>query len=422
MNLTGLWNRYDQTIWIRAFGTIITTVTSFAIRPFLALYLYGKTGNIYLLGVILGLSPLMGLVTNIVAGGLADKYGRKPLLVYSLIFQGISTFGYIFASTALHFCIISIINGMASALYYPAANAQIVDIVPGAQRLEVFALMHTALNVGAAAGPMLGLLMVKISHNFVFVASAVSLLLYAALVYALIPETLEKANRQKEKNAAKSNRTGSDHVPALSPSRRMRFAEHKLLFALLVLSLPISLLYAQVESNFPLYLQQSFTNYLMIFSSLMTLNGTIVVFSAVWLAKKSEKYYLPHVLWAGFILFALVGVGYGFGPYLHTVAFLLPAEIIFTVGECITFPNQNKLISYIAPEDMRGRYFAIFNMRNNISRAIGPLLGGLMFSHFGGLPLFLSISGLLLVGGFFTHRLTRSIIPAGESAALTTSR
>lgn len=420
MNLASLWHRYDRTIWIRVFGTIITTVTSFAIRPFLSLYLYDKTGSIFILGIILGLSPLMGLFTNVIAGGLADKYGRKPLMVYSLFFQGISVLGYVLATTPLHFCIISVINGMASALYYPAANAQIADIVPEEQRLEVFALMHTALNIGAAIGPMLGLLMVKINHNLVFLLSAASLLLYSILVYVLIPETLKTLKTLKTLNTLNTQKTII--MPKVHNHERLRLKEHKLLLSLLILSLPISLLYAQVESNFPLYLRQNFSDYLTIFTSLMTMNGTIVVLSAVWLAKKSEKYYLPNVLLTGFILFALVGIGYGLGPYFHIPAFLFTAEVIFTVGECITFPNQNQLISYIAPMEMRGRYFAIFNMRNNISKTIGPLLGGLIFAHFGGLPLFLSISGLLLIGGLATYHLTQTIIPSVETVSMQASK
>jgi len=90
MGLSKIWYRYDRAIWIRVIGTILTTITGFAIRPFLAIYLYNKTGNLYEIGLILGLAPLMGVLANLWGGGLADKYGRKPLMVWSLLFQEIS--------------------------------------------------------------------------------------------------------------------------------------------------------------------------------------------------------------------------------------------------------------------------------------------------------------------------------------------
>ncbi len=432
MKISALWQRYDRAIWIRAIGTVLTTVTSFAIRPFLAIYLYNKTGSIYYIGIILGLAPLMGVFTNLWAGGLADKYGRKPLMVYSLMFQGISMLGYVFAQTPLHFALASVLNGAASSLYFPAANAQIADIVPEYQRSEVFALMHTALNLGAAVGPMLGLLMVKINQSLAFLSSSVSLFIYGFLVLLFVPETWRVPTKRvgpEQKSSVSSGQGTERSLPEelTHPARRKKswsllLKEHALLMSFTVLAMPITLLYAQVEANFPLYLQANFEDYLTIFTSLMTMNGTIVVLSAVWLAKKTEKLYLPHVLFVGYVLFALVGVGYGFGPWAKAVPLLFVAEVIFTVGECITFPNQNKLISLIAPEDMRGRYFSVFSLNWGLSKSIGPLLGAVIFAHFGGLTLFLCISVLLLLAGALVYRLTQVHVPSTQGKMLEVSR
>lgn len=397
MGLSKLWHRYDRAIWIRVIGTILTTITSFAIRPFLAVYLYNKTGSLYDIGIILGLAPLMGVLTNIWGGGLADKYGRKPLMVWSLIFQGLSMLGYIFAVAPLHFALVSMINGIAFSFYFPAANAQIADIVPEGQRSEVYALMHTALNVGAALGPMLGLLIISINQNLAFLASAITLLIYGLLVFAFIPETLHSAIFSPE----------NKHVSAVKPER-ITYKQHKFLFQFTLLAMPITLLYAQVESIFPLYLQANFDNYLTIFTSLMTMNGIIVVLSAVWLARITEKLHTPSVLLVGYILFAFVGLGYGFGPWGQVIALLFVVEVLFTIAECITFPNQSKLLSIIAPAHMRARYFSIFGMNWGLSKSFGPILGAVIFAHQGGLVLFITLSCLLLVSGVSTYLLTNA--------------
>lgn len=409
MRLLLLWKRYDRAIWIRVIGTVLTTVTSFAIRPFLALYLYDKTGNIYTIGIILGLAPLMGVVTNLLGGSLADHYGRKPLMVFSLFFQALSMAGYIFAVTPLHFALVSIVNGIASSLYSPAANAQIADIVPEHQRSEVFALMHTALNVGAAVGPMLGLLLVNINQSLAFLSSAVSLLIYTVLVMALVPETLDSLVK---KSLIMENGIEAEHKPTPFILR-----EHRFLLMFTLFSLPINLLYAQVESNFPLYLKANFEDYITIFTSLMSLNGIIVVISAVWLAKKTDKLHTPYVLSVGYILFALVALGYGFGPWLKVISLLFIAEVIFTLGEGLTFANQNKLLSIVAPTEMRARYFSIFSLNWGIGKSLGPILGATIFAHWGGLTLFLALSGLLLLSGLANYVLTEqaSVLSKKES-------
>lgn len=403
MWLSTIWKRYDRALWVRVIGTILITVTSSAIRPFLAVYLYDKTGSIYIISLILGLAPLMGVITNFFGGSLADTYGRRPLMIFSLFFQALSMAGYIFAVTPLQFALVSIVNGMASSLYYPAANAQIADIVPDHQYSEVFALMHTALNIGAAVGPMFGLLLVKVNQSLAFLASSVSLLLYAALVYWLVPETLESlVSGKKLQNNKGKEKQDFEVTP-------FKLREHRFLLGFTLLSLPINILYSQVESNFPLYLRDNFDNYLSIFTSLMTLNGSIVVLSALWIAKKTERLHTPSVLFAGNIFFALVAVGYGLGPSSKIVSLLVVAEIIFTIGEGLTFPNQNKLLSQVAPPGMRARYFSIFNMNMGISKSIGPIFGAAIFVRWGGLTLFLILSVILVAAGIVNFLLTEKV-------------
>ena len=415
MGLSNIWHRYDRAIWIRVIGTILTTLTSFAIRPFLAIYLYNKTGNLYDIGLILGLAPLMGVLANIWAGGLADKYGRKPLMVWSLLFQGVSMLGYIFAVTPLHFALVSVINGIASSFYFPAANAQIADIVPVGQLSEVFALMHTALNVGAALGPMLGLFMIRINQSLTFLASAITLLMYGLLVLALIPETLHATMPTPEKG----------YVPKVDVTikpKRISYKEHKFLFQFTLLTMPITLLYAQVESIFPLYLQANFANYLTIFTSLVTMNGILVVIIAVWLAKKTEKLHTPSVLLVGYILFACVAAGYGLGTWTKVIPLLFAAEVIFTIAECISFPNQSKLLTMLAPTHMRARYFSIFSMNWGISKSLGPILGVVIFAHLGGLVMFTILSCLLLISGMFTYYVTNTASSKASCSNLNVGR
>jgi len=161
---SSLWNAYDAAIWIRAFGTALTSLTNFMMRPFLVLYLYNQLGGSILLSMlVVSLSPFVGMLVNLVAGRLSDKVGRKPVMLAALIIQGAAMFAYLAASNVWHFAFISVLSGIGQALFGPAANAQVSDVVPEEKRPEVFALFHTALNLGAAAGPLLGLVFLSIS-------------------------------------------------------------------------------------------------------------------------------------------------------------------------------------------------------------------------------------------------------------------
>lgn len=391
--LFSLISKYDTAIWVRVIGTILTSLAGFMMRPYLVYYLYDKLdGSIFLSMLIVGLQPLFGIFVNLYAGSLSDRYGRKPMMLAALIIQAFAIGGYMFASHVWEFALISIINGIGHAMFGPAANAQISDVVPQEKRAEVFALLHTALNMGSAFGPLLGLLLFTMNPSIIFLACSVALFAYAGLVIWKVPETMPV--KSKEDQVSYQNKP------------KMRWMDHKPLLWITLLAMPVSLLYAQVESTFPLHLQQHFENYKSVFAIIITFNGCLVIALQLWIAKRTEHVSAHLVIAVSYLLFAVVSLGYGIVPFF---AILLFVEFLFTIGEMLNGPHIQKVISVIAPEEHRGWYFSVFGMNWQLSRAIGPMLGGLLFSHFGGKVMFAVLSAVILIAGIAQTRYIRNL-------------
>jgi len=390
--LQTLYNRYDTAIWVRVWGTVLTSVTGFMLRPFLVLYLYEKLGGSILLPMlVIGMQPLTGMLISLWGGGISDRYGRKPVMLAALLIQTFSMAGFVFAESVWHFAVLTTLNGLGQAMFFPAANAQVADVVPEENRAEVFALLHTALNVGAAAGPLLGLLLFTQNPQLVFALSALAFLIYLAILLWKVPETLPVKADQQAPGAA---------VP------KLRMREHATLFGMTLLAVPISLLYAQMESVFPLHLKDHFADYQTVFATLMTINGTAVILLQMWLARRTEHLPTHKVILAAYMLLVAVSFGYGFAPFF---ALLVLVEVVFTIGEMLIGPHMQKAISQIAPPEMRGRYFSIYGLNWQLSRAVGPLLGGMAFAQWGGAGTFTVIALLLMVAGVMQYRLIRRI-------------
>ncbi|WP_261304498.1 MDR family MFS transporter [Paenibacillus andongensis] len=391
--LFSLISKYDTAIWVRVVGTILTSLAGFMMRPYLVYYLYDKLdGSIFLSMLIIGLQPLCGIFVNLYAGSLSDRYGRKPMMLAALMIQAFAIGGYMFASHVWEFAVISIINGIGHAMFGPAANAQITDVVPQEKRAEVFALLHTALNMGSAFGPLIGLLLFTWNPTIIFLTCSVALLAYAGLVVWKVPETMPvKTAAELELSKTKP---------------KIRWRDHKPLLWITLLAMPVSLLYAQVESTLPLHLQQHFENYKTVFATIITFNGCVVIALQIWIAKRTEHVSAYLVVAASYLLFAIVSVGYGFVPIF---AILLFVELLFTIGEMLNGPHIQKVISVIAPEEHRGWYFSVFGMNWQLSRAIGPILGGLLFSHFGGKVMFAVVAAIILLAGIAQSRYIRSL-------------
>ncbi|NGQ95958.1 MFS transporter [Brevibacillus sp. SYP-B805] len=383
--------RYDTAIWVRVWGTVLTSMTGFMLRPFLVLYLYDKLGGSILLPmVVVGLQPFTGMIVGLMGGGLSDRYGRKPVMLVALAIQTLSMLGFVFAETVWHFALLTVMNGLGGSLFFPAANAQVSDVVPEDRRAEVFALLHTALNVGAAAGPLMGLVLFTQNPALVFSSASLAFLCYGAMLWWKVPETLP--------------------VDGGGPTRRtdapkLELREHRRLLWITILAVPVSMLYAQVETVLPLHLKSRFADYQTIFAWLMTINGTTVILLQMWLAKRTEHLSSHKVILAAYLILVAVACGYAFAP---AFAVLVAVEMLFTVGEMLVGPHMQKAISLMAPPEMRGRYFSIYGMNWQISRAVGPLLGGAAFTRLGGVGSFLLVALTLLVAGFFQYRMVQA--------------
>jgi MFS family permease len=384
---------YDTAIWVRVLGTILTSLTSFMMRPFLVFYLYDKLqGSIILSMMIIGLQPLCGMIVNLYAGGLSDRYGRKPIMLASLLIQACSVACYIGASEVWHYALIAIVSGCGGALFMPAANAQVSDVVPVDKRAEVFALLHTALNLGSALGPLIGLLLFTWKPSLIFMVCSVALLLYAGLVWRKVPETLPKRSKEQE--------------IAYKIKPKVRWFDHKTLLWITLLAMPVNLLYAQVESTFPLHLQQHFDNYKSVFATIITFNGCMVIALQLWIAKRSESFPTYRIIGVSYFLFMLVALGYGYVPVL---SLLLVVEFIFTIGEMLYGPHSQKVVSMIAPEEHRGWYFSIYGMNWQLSRAIGPVVGGFLMTRFSGGTMFTILAGVILIAGMAQTWIIREV-------------
>ncbi len=410
-SLSGLTGRYDRAILIRLIGTALTTVANFMIRPFMVLYLYDKLeGSVLLPMLIVGLQPLTSAFIGLWGGGLADRYGRKPLMVGALVVNMAAMAGFAFAEELWHFALFSILNGVGMSLFYPAANAQVADIVAPERRAEVFAALHAALNVGAAFGPALGLLVFSWEPKIVFAFSAATFAAYLLLVVRYIPETLPARAAGSDVDAAVGGGASRPATPA-----RLTFRGHGLLFALTGLALPISLLYAQVETVLPLHLQTSFAaDYKVILTTMLSLNGLTVMLLQVPIARRTEHWATHRVVLLSYGLLACVALGYGFAPWF---ALLLVAELLFSLGEMLSGPHLQKAVSLIAPEDMRGRYFSVYSMNWQLSRGLGPVAFGFIFELYGGEAAFAVIAGLLVVSGGAQYALVRAISKPRSAAA-----
>ena len=142
-----------------------------------------------------------------VLGGLSDKYGRRPILLFSLFGLGIDYIFLAFAPTIAWLFVGRIIAGLCGASFTTGA-AYIADVSTPEKRAQNFGLIGAAFGVGFIIGPVVGGLLGHFGTRVPFIAAASLSLLNWLYGYFILPESLSKENR-REFNLKRANPIGS---------------------------------------------------------------------------------------------------------------------------------------------------------------------------------------------------------------------
>jgi len=410
------WNyivqNYHTTLHVRMFGEFLTSLTGSMLAPFLLLYLYERLdGSVLLPLIIVGLQPLAEIVVTIAGGSITDRYGRKLIIMFALFLQIGAMTGFMLADSVWLFAFLYILNGIGHSLYIPAERAQIADIVPDEKRAEVYGVLNTLGYIGQGLGPVLGLLVFVLEPALVFGLQACSLLIYLLVFWKTTHETAPLNHLDEPLAIVVDQDSYTDLSIDKSRSvfnRTKQFVFlHQHVILLMLCTLPISFFYSQTETTFRIHAQAIFTDHLSVIAILATVKACLSVGLQVWLIKKTEHMSLITIMLITCLCYTMTSLLYGFSSVLWP---LLVAQLTMTIGESLGLTRLHQYVAGIAPVTNRGLYFSIHGTHWDISRSIGPYLGGIVFIQTSGAVLFTIVS-LLLVVSYLSFRclLTRHL-------------
>jgi MFS family permease len=181
-----------RSIYILCAGTLINRAGTFLVS-FLTFYLKKSLGfNAAFATWTMGVFGLGSIVAALVGGHLADRIGRRTVMVSSLL--GASSillfFGRLTSPAAIVVAVFFF--ALVSDMYRPAASAMIADLVEPSRRPTAFGLMYVTINLGMAISPVVGGLIAEHSYQWLFYGDALTSSAYAIILFFAIRETLAK--------------------------------------------------------------------------------------------------------------------------------------------------------------------------------------------------------------------------------------
>ncbi len=186
-------------IWLLT-ASVALMMTGFGIiMPVFARRLGEIGSGVETLGLMTMAFALAQFVVAPFLGNLADRIGRRPIVLFSLAAFGVANIGYLLVSSSIGYIVIRGLAGGLTAGLFPAAMGIVADIVSEKERGKWVGMVLGGYGIGFIFGPVMGGLLYD---NWGFVAPFTTSALMAgiALVLAtvMVPETRPVAVRQQQ--------------------------------------------------------------------------------------------------------------------------------------------------------------------------------------------------------------------------------
>ncbi|PTS97485.1 tetracycline resistance MFS efflux pump [Pedobacter sp. HMWF019] len=146
-------------------------------------------------GLLLVAYAVMQFLCAPLVGNLSDKYGRRPVLLFSLLGFGIDYLFLAFAPTIGWLFVGRIIAGITGASF-TTASAYIADVSTPEKRAQNFGMIGVAFGLGFILGPVIGGILGKIDTHYPFYAAAALAFINAIYGFFILPESLSKEHRR----------------------------------------------------------------------------------------------------------------------------------------------------------------------------------------------------------------------------------
>jgi MFS family permease len=364
------YSEYPSAFKVLTLATFIDMLGGFLLMPFFALYITERFHvGILEVGLLIAINSVGNIIGGLIGGALADKYGRRSLILFGLIVSGVGSILMGLANNLMLFYLLAAFLGLIGSFGGPARQAMVADLLPKSKQAEGFGILRISFNLSATIGPILGGFLATHSYMFLFIADAVSSLITAVIVFLVIPETKPERKEGKPEETVLKTVIGYKDV-----------LKDWLYVSFLSVSAIMVIVYVQMNSTLSVFLRDVHGYPASGFGLLLSMNALMVVLFQFWITRRISKRNPMKMMVLGTFFYLLGFSMYGF---VSEIYLFFVAMILITIGEMIVTPIGTTIASFFAPEDKRGRYMAMYGFSWAIPNIFGVLLAGVVWDSLG---------------------------------------
>jgi MFS family permease len=364
-----IYNEFPRDFWVLITSLFVDRLGGALFYPFIALFVTAKfqVGMIEV-GYLFAIFAIASIFGNTVGGAMTDRFGRRSMIIFGLIISAFSalTLGFVGDLSLLY--ITGMIVGLFSNIGSPAQQAIIADLLPEERRADGFGLLRIVSNLAMTIGPAIGGILAAQSYLWLFISDAFASTITAFIVFLEVPETKPKSP---------TDTSSVNMVQAMKGY--VKVIRDRVFVAFILISILMLLVYIQMNTTLSVYLRDVHGIPAQGFGYILSLNAGMVVLFQFWITRHI-KHLPPLIVMA--LGTSLYAIGFSMYGIVSSYALFMLAMVIITIGEMFVAPVGQALVANLAPEDMRGRYMAVYGFSWTIPVALGPWAAGLIMDKY----------------------------------------
>lgn len=367
-------NEYSRTFWLIILAMFIDKLGGMLIFPFFGLYITSKYNvGMTEVGLLFTIFAVTGVFGNLIGGALTDKFGRKNIIIIGLVISAASSLLLAFAPNLNFIYLAGFFVGLFGNLAGPAHQAMIADVLPEDKRADGFGILRVIANLAVVIGPAIGGLLAARSYTLLFIIDVITSVITAVIFFIFVPETKPVITPDTGEKPAE------DQTIFETLSGYLKVAKDQIYLVYILGSLLMVLAYMQMNTTLSVFLRDVHGIPDRGYGLLLSLNASMVVLFQFWITRKIKRFAPMKIMAWGMVVYA---VGFSMYGFVSSVWLFITAMVIITIAEMLVTPVGQAIVAKLSPEDMRGRYMAVYGFSWSIPLAIGPLAAGIIMDNY----------------------------------------
>lgn len=326
-------------------------------------------------GLLITVFTFPGVILTPILGVLADRFGRKRILVPALLLFSFTGTLCFFAGDFRLLLLLRFFQGVGGASLGAINVTLIGDLYKGRELTAAMGYNSSVLSLGTAGYPAIGGALAMLGWNYPFLLPAFALPIGLVVMFSL--EAPEVRNRQRLRDYFKGTWESLKH--------------HQVVGIILTGTVTFILLYGLMLAYLPFFLAFKFDASPLVIG-LVTTTMSISSAAASWqLEKLSARMSERYLIITGLFLYLASAL---LVPVCGNIWMALIPTLLFGFGNGINIPSLVTILTDITPAEHRGAMMAVNGMVIRLGQTLGPIIMGAVFAAWG-------IEAVFLAGAVF---------------------